>query len=286
MSGGMVANSCIRSVLTPLTHCSFVFCLPDISCLKQLQVANANVAPQYHETQELESTRMLRDLIRDPAKYENWFERYSAAVVFRLAFGKRIETGDEEIVQKIVAVNHNLERIASPGAYLVDTFPILMNVPKPLAPFKQELEELHRREHSLFRGLMEDVRERMKDGTAPRCWERDFLESQADLGLTDDQGAYVVGTMFEAGSGTTSAAMMSFMLSMVLHPEWFQKLQSEVDAVCGSERLPYLDDVSQLPTVRAVVKEVLRWRPVTAGGLPHMCTKDDVYEGLFIPAGA
>lgn len=229
---------------------------------------------------------MLRDLIRDPSKYEHWFERYSAAVVFRLAFGKRIETGDEEIVQKIVAVNHNLERIASPGAYLVDTFPILMNIPKPLAPFKQELEELHRREHSLFRGLMEDVRERMKDGTAPRCWERDFLESQADLGLTDDQGAYVVGTMFEAGSGTTSAAMMSFMLSMVLHPEWFQKLQSEVDAVCGSERLPYLDDVSQLPTVRAVVKEVLRWRPVTAGGLPHMCTKDDVYEGLFIPAGA
>lgn len=79
------------------------------------QVANANIAPQYHETQELESTRMLRDLIRDPSKYEHWFERYSAAVVFRLAFGKRIDTGDEEIVQKIVAVNHNLERIASPG---------------------------------------------------------------------------------------------------------------------------------------------------------------------------
>jgi cytochrome P450 len=91
--------------------------------------------------------------------------------------------------------------------------------------------------------------------------------------------------MFEAGSGTTSAAMMSFMLAMVLHPEWFQKLQEEVDQVCGTERLPYLDDVPQLPTVRAVVKEVLRWRPVTAGGLPHMCVKDDVYEGLFIPAG-
>lgn len=95
----------------------------------------------------------------------------------------------------------------------------------------------------------------------------------------------MVGTMFEAGSGTTSAAMMSFMLAMVLHPEWFRKLQSEVDTVCGPERLPYLDDVAQLPTVRAVVKEVLRWRPVTAGGLPHACTKDDVYEGLFIPAG-
>ena len=95
----------------------------------------------------------------------------------------------------------------------------------------------------------------------------------------------VVGTMFEAGSGTTSAAMMSFMLAMTLHPGWFKKIQQEVDRVCGDRRLPSLDDVAQLPTIRAVVKEVLRWRPVTAGGLPHMCTKDDVYEGFFIPAG-
>jgi cytochrome P450 len=91
--------------------------------------------------------------------------------------------------------------------------------------------------------------------------------------------------MFEAGSGTTSAAMMSFILAMVLHPDWFRKLQKEVDDVCGPERMPYLDEMPQLPTVRAVVKEVLRWRPVTAGGLPHMCVKDDVYEGFFIPAG-
>ena len=107
-----------------------------------------------------------------------------------LAFGKKIETGDEEIVQRIVDVNHNLERIASPGSYLVDTFPILMKIPRSLAPFKQELLELHRKEYTLFRGLLDDVRYRMKDGTAPKCWERDFLERQADLDLTDDQGAY------------------------------------------------------------------------------------------------
>lgn len=47
------------------------------------QVSNANVAPQYHFTQELEATRMLRDLIREPERYEHWFQRYAAAVVFR-----------------------------------------------------------------------------------------------------------------------------------------------------------------------------------------------------------
>jgi hypothetical protein len=89
-----------------------------------------------------------------------------------------------------VDVNHNLERVASPGAYLVDTFPILIKLPRFLAPFKRELEELHRKEYTLFRGLLDDVRERMEDGTAPKCWERDFLERQGELDLTDDQGAY------------------------------------------------------------------------------------------------
>lgn len=63
-----------------------------------------------------------------------------------------------------------------------------MMIPKPLARFKVELEELHRREHALFRGLMEDVRQRMKEGTAPKCWERDLLEHQSEYDLSDDQG--------------------------------------------------------------------------------------------------
>lgn len=72
----------------------------------------------------------------------------------------------------------------------MDTFPILMKIPEFLAPFRSELQELHRKEYTLFRGLLEEVRERMKYGTAPKCWERDFLERQADLNLSDDHGAY------------------------------------------------------------------------------------------------
>lgn len=248
------------------------------------QMANAKVATQYHATQELEATRAIVGLIREPKRYEHWFQLFAAGIVFRLAFGKRIVTGEEEVLRKIVDVNHNLERVASPGAYLVDTFPILMKLPNFLAPFKRELNELHDREHSLFRGLLEDVRDRMKKDDAPPCWEREFLEHQSEYGLSDDQGAYVVGTMFEAGAGTTSAAMMSFTLAMAIHPTWFKMLQAEVDTI-SQDCQPCLDDVPRLPTLRACVKEVLRWRPVTAGGLPHTCTKDDIYDGYFVPAG-
>jgi cytochrome P450 len=98
-------------------------------------------------------------------------------------------------------------------------------------------------------------------------------------------GACVVGTLFEAASATTSAVMMSFILAVVHHPHWLSEMQKELDSVCGSARLPTLGDMAHLPIVRAVIKETLRWRPVTAGGVPHLAVKDDVYGDLFIPAG-
>lgn len=90
---------------------------------------------------------------------------------------------------------------------------------------------------------------------------------------------------FEAGAGTTAAAMMSWLLCMVLHPEELAKLQKHIDETVGVDRLPTFEDMPNLPRVRAVAKETLRWRPVTAGGVPHLSEKDDVYNGMFIPAG-
>ncbi|KAF2453855.1 cytochrome P450 [Lineolata rhizophorae] len=249
----------------------------------------ASAATRYEPTQILESSRLLYDLVRDPARYETYLERYASGLIFRLAFGKVLSDQDAiakaGTLDRILAVVHNVERVASPGAYLVDVFPSLMMLPEPLAPFKKELKALHQNELGLFRELLEDVKGSMEKGTAPDCWERTFLEKQEEYGLTKDEGAYAVGTLYEAGSGTTAAAMMSFLLAMVLHPQWQTKLQEELDRVVGNKKLPDFEDLPNLPLVRAVAKEVLRWRPVTAGGVPHQLVKDDVYEGMFLKAG-
>ncbi|KAK5445352.1 hypothetical protein LTS15_010133 [Exophiala xenobiotica] len=242
-------------------------------------------ATSYQPAQLWESERLLHDLLRMPENYELLFERYAGALVMRLGYGKKMETGEEPYARDILKVVHTVERVASPGAYLVDTFPILMLLPKWLAPFKQEAERLHDFEIKLFSGLLFEVRAKMRDGKAPKCFAKTFLERQAEFGLSDDEGAYVIGTLFEAGAGTTAAAMMSFVLSMCHYPEWQQKIQQEVDQVVGNERMPDFSDIPQLPTVRAVAKETLRWRPVTAGGVPHELIKDDVYDGFFFPAG-
>jgi cytochrome P450 len=242
-------------------------------------------ATSYEPVQIYESERLLYDLLREPARYEELFERYAGAVIMRLAYAKTIESDNDPHIRRALEVVHTVERVASPGSYLVDTFPFLMYLPTWCSPFKKEAERLHQRELTFFRDLMEEVRVSMKRPACPPSFMRTFLERQEEFRLTDDEGAYVIGTLFEAGSGTTAAAMMSFCLAMCHYPDWQRTLQEEVDSVVGDDRLPAFSDMPSLPVVRAVVKEVLRWRPVTAGGVPHQLIKDDTYQGFYFPAG-
>ena len=249
--------------------------------------ATASYAPVQIE----ESIRMLRDLIHKPESYEKWLERYAAGLMLRIGFGKRLVTGEESYVKRILKTVHTVERVASPGAYLVDTLPRLMWLPDWIAPFKREGKALHAEELDLFRGLQEDVRQEMEKGELKEeNFTSKFLSEREKWGLSDDEGAYVIGTLFEAGAGTTAAAMMSWILAMVLHPSELLALQKEIDDVVGNDRLPHFDDIPYLPRVRASVKETLRWRPVTAGGVPHQLTQDDVYEvdgkKYFLRAGS
>ncbi|KAH9983875.1 cytochrome P450 [Russula vinacea] len=88
-------------------------------------------------------------------------------------------------------------------------------------------------------------------------------ENSTDLDLLAAKG--VPGTMYIAGTDTA---------------------QAEVDSVVGNSRLPDYSDQDALPYVQAVLKEVLRWHPVTPLSVSHKVIKSDVYEGYFIPAGS
>lgn len=154
-------------------------------------LAREKMAETYQSTQILESTRLLYDLIRAPEDYEGWFERYSSGLIFRLGFGKIMQNHNDPILKRLFQVVHEVERVASPGQYLVDLFPILMCLPDWLAPFKRELKSLHREELDLFRGLLRDVKS--EGEKAPDCWEKQYLQQKHEYALTDDEGAYVVG---------------------------------------------------------------------------------------------
>jgi len=73
------------------------------------------------------------------------------------------------------------------------------------------------------------------------------------------------------------------MLAMVLYPEAQKRAQEEIDRVVGRDRLPTFQDEDNLPYVRALVKEIMRWRGVAPLSVPHRLCQDDYYEGYFLP---
>ena len=87
------------------------------------------------------------------------------------------------------------------------------------------------------------------------------------------------------GVDTTSAMMAFWTLAMLAYPETQARAQAELDAVVGRTRLPTFADYPHLPYIRAMVKELLRWRPIAPIITPHRATEDDWYEGMFIPKG-
>ena len=232
----------------------------------QHHVTQVNAANSYQPLQMIESSRLVRDLILEPHRYKILFRRYASALILRLTYGAKIETGEEEIVRLVYENQVNVERVSAPGKYLVDVVPLLMYLPTWMAPFKQEAAAHRKREVSLFSGLVEDVRKDIESGKAGPSFTRTWLENKQKFALSDLQGTYVLGGLYSAAASTTASLAMSWVLMMVLNPAWLAKVQEEVDKVVGSDRLPEFRDLPDLPMVRAVVKEVARMRPVTAGG--------------------
>lgn len=53
---------------------------------------------------------------------------------------------------------------------------------------------------------------------------------------------------------------------MALYPDKQLKAQQELDSVLGPHRLPTLADMEQLPYMKALVLEVMRWHAVVPLG--------------------
>jgi cytochrome P450 len=127
----------------------------------------------------------------------------------------------------------------------------------------------------------------MKSGTAQPCFCVDMAAAQEAEGFSDDQAAYISGTLLETGSDTTSSTLYGFIQAMVLFPEVPKKAQEELDRVVGRDRLPEMPDMDSLQYIRGCMKESLCWMPTTIiGAVPHAVTKDDEYMGYLIPKGA
>jgi cytochrome P450 len=70
-----------------------------------------------------------------------------------------------------------------------------------------------------------------------------------------------------ATQSQTVSTVEFFFLAMAMYPEVQRKAQTEIDAAVGPLRLPDFNDRDSLPYINAMMKELLRWHPVSPQGI-------------------
>ena len=101
-----------------------------------------------------------------------------------------------------------------------------------------------------------------------------FVDSMLDQkevtqSLTLHQIMFLGGVLMEGGSDTSSSVILAFIQAMITFPDVQRKAQCEIDAVVGEDRSPLWSDYTKLPYIAMIVKETMRWRPVTPLSFPH-----------------
>ncbi|KAJ7493621.1 cytochrome P450 [Mycena latifolia] len=248
---------------------------------------NKSVAHKFYPIQAREAILLTHGLLVNPNEWDNHFRRTAAAVVLSMVYDLPGLLSEKD--PKIKLINNFVERLvhaAYPGAFLVEYFTWMRHLPSWMAPWKRTALKQHRLDDAMFQGLFDEVRQRIAQGDQRASFCATLLEQEDRHGLNEKESAWLAATLYAGGAETTSGVLAWFLFAMLAFPDAQRRAQDELDAVVGRERMPTFADYANLPYVRALVRETMRWTPVDPIGLPHRLIEDDYYEGNLIPQGS
>ncbi|KAI9454042.1 cytochrome P450 [Lactarius psammicola] len=232
-----------------------------------------------------EATLLVSALLTNNDRIKH-FQRVGASATMSILYDyPTLMSEHDTIIEEIDDYNKRVAYAAMPGNFLVDLFPWMMYIPERFAKWKRTGLQQAAEYHGMFQRLLNRVQGDLANGgTRPSFCASLIRDADRNL-LTETEMAFLAGTMYSGGSGTTESTLNWWALAMVAFPEAQRRAQAELDAVVGRDRLPTFSDAPHLPYIHAIVKRTLRWRPVTPLGIPHVATVEDWYEGMYIPKG-
>ncbi|OOQ83170.1 cytochrome P450 monooxygenase [Penicillium brasilianum] len=259
------------------------------------QALNPSALRLYKPVQEAEAARLCRALLDQPNSYEGLIDRFTASVVFSIAYGHRIDSMNSKVIRQRLEFMQYSASLNVPGRYLVESIPWLKHVPNFLAPWKAEIQRRGREEAAtnvaLLRRVQDELRTAKTPSDVPHSLSKLLLEArEADpttFGVLSERDfSFVPASLFGAGSDTTASTLCSAILMLVTNPHVQAAAHAELDHIVGMTRLPTFHDEKDLPYLKALCNETLRIRPVAVlGGTPHANSVADTYKGYYIPQG-
>lgn len=230
----------------------------------------------YHETK-----RWMWRLLNNPDSFIFSLEDMASKVMCHLTWD------DDTLSEYMTPSAWGLLTQMSPAGPITNVItPLWDYLPEPINPWKIAERKRHDEQQAWWMERLLTVRSQMSRGEARSSFMQTYLEGERTGGLSGDyEASSAIGMMALVGVFTVAGPLYYFLLSMLYHPEWQKKCQDEIDEVCGG-RMPELRDMPNLPTLRACIKETMRWKPNVPTGVAHEVEADDFYEGYFIPKGS
>jgi cytochrome P450 len=238
--------------------------------------------------------------------------RYTASSVLQISYARRATSSQDHVLKDLAKVSESIAMAFTPGAFWVESLPFLDWFPAWMCPWKQKLKAAHDFEMGINGGLVTDVQRRLGERrphggsdtheqgkiAVRECCTAQLLSTQESLSISLDEIAYLSATVFEAGTETTAMTLNTFFLACVAFPDFVARAQTEIDAALSAADphnenqgvhlsspaaaavLPSFEHMDQLPYVRAVIRETLRFTPTGSTGVAHTSTRtdDDVLE--------
>ncbi|KAJ7764910.1 cytochrome P450 [Mycena metata] len=255
------------------------------------QSFNVTEARKFRPTTLVATRRLLCRLLHNPEDFRKHIEHVTAENIMSVSYGLDLLPDQDPhiaLAQKVMKV---AGEVATPGSFLVDSIPWLKYVPDwfPGAGFKRKAKAWRELGRQVQEIPFAEVKHAIAAGTARYCFSSQSLHNLAESEnpyYTEEHIKAIASVIYMAGSDTTIATTNTFILAMLANPEAQRKAQLEIDSVTGRMRLPDFGDEDNLPYVTALVKEILRWRPVAPIAVPHFLPVEDEYKGFRIPANS
>jgi cytochrome P450 len=189
---------------------------------------------------------------------------------------------------KLYALMENWSKVMEVGnTPPVDVFPFLKLVPESLlGKWRSRAQDVGKEMSELYGSWVNYVKERRANSGSRDCFVDRVLDKGEKLELNHHNLYFLMGTVMEGGSDTTSSIIIAFIHAMTKWPEVLSKAQKEMDEVVGEDRTPTWEDYEGLPYIAACVKEAMRWRPVVPLAFPHSLAQGDWVDGYHLPKGA
>ncbi|KAF8510932.1 cytochrome P450 [Hysterangium stoloniferum] len=238
----------------------------------------------YQRIQQEETFNLLLELKRNPSEFLTHIEQWSKAVILRVTYGYRPSSKNDRYIWLAERCVEAITKTGQPGAYMVDIFPFLKWVPSwfPFAGFKREARIWNNDVCEVLDSPMTYVKKAIVNGTAERSYVSNLLEMKTE-------NHFASQTEYEQavkGFLPVYSIIQSFILAMALYPDVQLKAQAEIDRVIGQDRLPNFSDRPELPYIEKVLSELLRWARAVPLGIAHQLKSEDIYNGMFLPAGS